>query len=177
MGNNYKIKLLWDKPEPADGLSGYYLYRKQGEDDTYERIKLIGASATSYTDNTAIQEGDYYYRLYAYYGATDCTSAPASVKYHPNLFYLKVYYSPTEVAEKETNNIQLFPNPADQSVNVEAEGMTHVTVYNMLGQLTYDAEVEGNVMKINVSEWNEGIYLVKIQTAKGQLTRRISIVH
>ena len=177
VGNNYKIKLLWDKPEPADGLSGYYLFRKQGEDGTYERIKLLGASATSYTDNTANQEGDYYYRLYAYYGATDCTSAPASVKYNPNLFYLKVYYSPTDVTEMETSSAYLFPNPADQSINVEAEGMTHVTVYNMLGQLAYEADVDGNRMKINVSEWNEGIYLMKIQTGMGQVMRRVSIAH
>ena len=177
VGNNYKIKLLWDKPEPADGLSGYYLFRKQGEDGTYERIKLLGASATSYTDNTANQEGDYYYRLYAYYGATDCTSAPASVKYNPNLFYLKVYYSPTDVTEMETSSAYLFPNPADQSINVEAEGITHVTVYNMLGQLAYEADVDGNRMKINVSEWNEGIYLMKIQTGMGQVMRRVSIAH
>ena len=177
VGNNYKIKLLWDKPEPADGLSGYYLFRKHGEDGTYERIKLLGASATNYTDNTANQEGDYYYRLYAYYGATDCTSAPASVKNNPNLFYLKVYYSPTVVAEMETGAVQLFPNPADQSLNIETEGMTRVTVYNMLGQLTYDAEVDGNVMKINVSEWSEGLYLVKIHSIAGQLTHRVSIVH
>ena len=177
VGNNYKIKLLWDKPEPADGLSGYYLFRKRGEDGTYERIKLLGASATSYTDNTANQEGDYYYRLYAYYGATDCTSAPASVKYNPNLFYLKVYYSPTDVTEMETSSVYLFPNPADQSINVEAEGMTHVTVYNMLGQLAYEADVDSNRMKINVSEWNEGIYLMKIQTGMGQVMRRVSIAH
>ena len=177
VGNNYKIKLLWDKPEPADGLSGYYLFRKQGEDGTYERIKLLGASATSYTDNTANQEGDYYYRLYAYYGATDCTSAPASVKYNPNLFYLKVYYSPTDVTEMETSSAHLFPNPADQSINVEAEGMTHVKVYNMLGQLAYEADVDGNRMKINVSEWNEGIYLMKIQTGMGLVMRRVSIAH
>ena len=177
VGNNYKIKLKWDKPNPAEGLSGYYLFRKQGEDGTYERIKLLGSSATSYTDNTANQEGDYYYRLYAYYGATDCTSAPASVKYHPNLFYLKVYYSPTEVTENEAQAVNLYPNPADQSVSVEAENMTQVTVYNMLGQMVYKAECEGNVKKINVSGWNEGIYLVKIQTGMGQLSRRISIVH
>ena len=176
-GNSYKIKLLWDKPDPSDGLSGYYLFRKQGEDGTYERIKLIGASATSYTDNTANQEGDYYYRLYAYYGATDCTSAPASVKYDPNLFYLKVYYSPTEVPEMETSSVQLYPNPADQSINIEAEGMTRVSVYNMLGQFIYDAEVEGDMMKLNVSEWNDGIYMIRIQSAQGLLSRRVSIVH
>ena len=177
VGNNYKIKLKWDKPNPAEGLSGYYLFRKQGEDGIYDRIKLLGSSATSYTDNTANQEGDYYYRLYAYYGAIDCTSAPASVKYHPNLFYLKVYYSPTEVTENEAQTINLFPNPADQSVSIEAESMTQVTVYNMLGQLVYKAECDGNVKKINVSEWNEGIYMVKIQSGMGQLTRRVSIVH
>lgn len=176
-GNSYKIKLLWDKPEPSTGLSGYYLYRKQGEDGTYERIKLIGSSATSYTDNTANQEGDYYYRLYAYYSATDCTSAPASVKYDPNLFYLKVYYSPTEVTENEAQKVNLFPNPADQTINIEAEGMTHISVYDMLGQFVYDAEIEGDMTKLNVSEWNNGIYLIRIQSAQGQLSRRVSIVH
>jgi len=79
--------------------------------------------------------------------------------------------------ENEAQPVNLFPNPADQSINIETEDMTHVTVYNMLGQFVYDAEVEGNVMKINVSEWNEGIYLIRIQTAQGQLTRRVSIVH
>ena len=177
VGSNYKIKLLWDKPEPSDGLSGYYLFRKHGEDGNYERIKLLSASATSYTDNSANQEGDYYYRLYSYYSATDCTSAPASVKYHPNLFYLKVYYSPTDVMENEAQGVNLFPNPADQSISVQAEGMTHVTVYNMLGQFVYDAEVEGDLMRINVSEWNEGLYLLKIQTTQGQMSRRVSIVH
>jgi hypothetical protein len=55
--------------------------------------------------------------------------------------------------------------------------MTHVTVYNMLGQLTYEADFDGNRMKINVSEWNEGIYLMKIQTGMGQVMRRVSIAH
>ena len=76
-GATYKIKLKWEKPEPHDGLSGYYLFRKFGEDGTYERIKLLSNSATSYTDNSANQEGDYYYKLYAYYGDLDCTSSPA----------------------------------------------------------------------------------------------------
>ena len=42
---------------------------------------------------------------------------------------------------------------------------------------SYDADADYNILKINVSEWNEGIYLVKIQTAQGQLSRRVSIVH
>ena len=79
--------------------------------------------------------------------------------------------------ENEAQGVNLFPNPADQSISVQAEGMTHVTVYNMLGQFVYDAEVEGDLMRINVSEWNEGLYLLKIQTTQGQMSRRVSIVH
>ena len=177
VGNNYKIKLLWDKPEPGDGLSGYYLFRKQGEDGTYERIKLLSASATNFTDNTANQQGDYYYRLYAYYSATDCTSAPASIKDDPNKFYLKVYYSPTDIEETEKLEMNLYPNPVNHSLKIEAEGMTHVTVFNQFGQLILVSECDSNSMNINVSDWNEGIYLVKVMTGNGWVSHRVAVVH
>jgi hypothetical protein len=177
VGNNYKIKLLWDKPEPGDGLSGYYLFRKQGEDGTYERIKLLGASATNFTDNTANQQGDYYYRLYAYYSSTDCTSAPASIKDDPNKFYLKVYYSPTDIEETEKPEMKLYPNPVNHSLKIEAEGMTHVTVFNQLGQLIFASEFDSNSLNINVSDWNEGIYLVKVMTGNGWVSHRVAVVH
>ena len=177
VGNNYKIKLLWDKPEPGDGLSGYYLFRKQGEDGTYERIKLLSASATNFTDNTANQQGDYYYRLYAYYSATDCTSAPDSIKDDPNKFYLKVYYSPTDIEETEKPEMNLYPNPVNHSLKIEADGMTHVTVYNQLGQLVYASECDSNSLNINVSDWNEGIYLVKVMTGNRWVSHRVAVVH
>ena len=176
-GNNYRIKLLWDKPQPADGLSGYYLFRKDGENGTYERIKLIGANATFYTDNTANVEGDYYYRLYAYYGDTDCTSAPASVMYNPNLFYLHVYYSPTGVEESDAAMVDVFPNPANQSLTVDAERMSHVKVSNLLSQVVFDCDVDGNLLVINTSGWSVGVYAVMVQTEQGMVVRRISISH
>ena len=177
VGNNYKIKLLWDKPEPADGLLGYYLFRKQGEDGTYERIKLLSASATNYTDNTANQEGDYYYRLYAYYSATDCTSAPASIKDDPNKFYLKVYYSPTNVEETVNFETKLYPNPVDQNLMIETEGMTRVMVYNPIGQLIFVSDCDSNCMNISVSNWNEGLYLIKVFVGNESASHRIAVVH
>ena len=176
-GNNYKIKLLWSKPDPADGLSGYYLFRKDGQNGTYERIKLLGANSTSYTDNSANVEGDYYYRLYAYYSATDCTSSPASVLYFPNLFYLHVYYSPTGVEENETPSVDLFPNPANHSLTVDADGLSHIKVCNLLGQVVFDRDVDVNSLVINTSDWTEGIYMVMLQSEQGVATRCVSIRH
>ena len=177
VGENYKIKLSWTRPEVSAGLSGYYLYRKFGEEGTYEKIKQLGASATIYTDNTANVQGDYYYRLYAYYGGIDCTSAPASLKDDPTKFYLKVYYSPTEVDENQTSALKLYPNPAQQSLSLEAEGMTYIEVYDVLGQLVYQQDAESNNLTLNVSDWTEGLYFVKVQTQSGWFIRRVSIVH
>ena len=177
VGENYKIKLSWTRPEVSTGLSGYYLYRKFGEEGTYEKIKQLGASATVYTDNTANVQGDYYYRLYAYYGGIDCTSAPASLKDDPTKFYLKVYYSPTEVDENQTSALKLYPNPAQQSLSLEAEGMTYIEVYDVLGQLVYQQGTESNNLTLNVSDWTEGLYFVKVQTQSGWFIRRVSIVH
>ena len=175
-GSTYKIKLTWERPT-ASGLSGYYLYRKRGEDGSYERIKLLSANATSYTDNTANVQGDYYYRLYAYYSATDCTSSPASVLYDPNLFYLHVYYSPTSVDDNEAVSVSLYPNPADHSLVIEAESMSHITVCNLLGQVVFEQDVDGKQLNINTSDWNEGMYLIVLQSELGIVTRRVSILH
>ena len=138
---------------------------------------MLGASATNFTDNTANQQGDYYYRLYAYYSATDCTSAPASIKDDPNKFYLKVYYSPTDIEETEKLEMNLYPNPVNHSLKIEADCMTHVTVYNQLGQLVYASECDSNSLNINVSDWNEGIYLVKVMTGNGWVSHRVAVVH
>lgn len=177
VGSNYRIKLSWEKPEPHDGLSGYYLYRRFGETGDYERVKLLGASATSYTDNSANQQGDYYYRLYAYYSQTDCLSSPASIKDNPNQFYLHAYYSPTDVEELEGLSLNVFPNPADQSLNVEAEGLVKVTVCNLLGQVVCQQECSGNSLKFNTSDLSDGLYMLMVQTTQGTVARQLSIVH
>lgn len=171
----FKTKLKWVKPSPFDGLSGYYIYRK-AEGGEYERIKLAGASATSYTDNTALEEGHYYYRIYAYYGDLDCTSAPANWINDDNQFFLHVYYSPTGVEESVAGNVSLFPNPAKASFTVEGQGMTHITVFNMVGQTVYDMDCDCNSKVITLDGVESGVYMVKVSTKNGDATKRISII-
>ena len=175
-GNAYKIKLKWEKPEPADGLSGYYLFRKFGENDTYQRIKLLSASATSYTDNSANQEGDYYYKLYAYYADLDCTSAPAYWKYDNNQFFIKVYYSADAVNELEANSVSVFPNPTTSQFTIEGEGLNHVTVFNTMGQKVYEMNCQGESVDVNLSHVETGVYMVRISTVNGETTKRITII-
>ena len=173
--NNYKPKLKWEAPLPNDGLSGYYLYRKEGDGD-YHRIKLVGSSAVTFTDNALNLEGDYYYRLYAYYGDLDCTSAPANRHYYDNVFELHVYYSPTGVDETEAQ-VKVYPNPTNGFVTVEAEGMTEVSVYNTLGQCVLQKEVAGNPTVLDLQQVSEGLYLLRVKTENGIISKRISVEH
>ncbi len=171
--NNYKPKLTWEKPEPHEGLSGYYLFRKDG-DGEYRRIKLFGASAVSYTDNTVQEEGDYYYRLYAYYGDLDCTSSPANRKYRPNEFELHLYYSPTGIDENEAS-VKVYPNPTKGIVMVEAEGMTSISVYNALGQRVLERPIVGDQTRLELQGAEPGLYVIRITTQRGIVSRLISI--
>ena len=173
--NNFRIKLKWEAPEPNNGLSGYYLYRKEG-DGEYHRIKLLNASAATFTDNSATQEGDYYYRLYAYYGDLDCTSAPANRKYSPNEFELHAYYSPTGIDESETQ-VKVYPNPTNGMVTVEADGMSLVSVYNSLGQCVLEKQVSGETAILDLKDVAAGLYLLRVKTESGTLNQRISVAH
>ena len=173
--NNFKIKLKWDAPEPNEGLSGYYLYRKEGNGE-YHRIKLLNASAVTYTDNALNQEGDYYYRLYAYYGDLDCTSSPANRKFEDNVFELHVYYSPTGADENEAS-VKVYPIPTNSRLTIEAEGMTEVSVYNTLGQCVMRKEVADNQLTIDLQNTAQGLYLLRVKTVDGMISKRIAVEH
>ena len=171
--NNNKVKLKWLAPQPNDGLSGYYLFRKEG-DGEYHRIKLLGASAVTYSDNALNQEGHYYYRLYAYYGDLDCTSAPANRKYSPNEFELHVYYSPTGLEENELQ-VKVYPNPTQGFVTVECETESMISVYNPLGQCIMQKKSTDISTLIDLQDATSGMYLIRIETASGTLNKRIAV--
>ena len=169
LASNYRIELTWDAPEPNDGLTGYYLYRKEG-DGEYHRVKLLGPNKVSYIDMGIFEEGDYYYRLYAYYKVPDCISAPASRKYQTNVFELHAYYSPTGVVEN-SDDVKVYPNPAHGAVRVEAESLTHVAAFNTLGQCVLDEAAMGDAF-----DWQrvaKGVYVMRIDTGEGVFFTKI----
>lgn len=174
LANNFKPQLQWEAPQPNDGLSGYYLFRKTGEDGEYQRIKLLGPTATSYKDNSVSVEGDYYYRLYAYYGEWDCTSSPANRHYYSNVFELHVYYSPTGVEENEAR-VKVYPNPANDRLAVEAEGISHVELYNTLGQRVVSQKAEGDHVEVDLQQAATGLYLLRVTTSEGIAVKRVTV--
>ena len=173
--SNFKVKLKWDAPSPSEGLTGYYLFRKK-DDEAYRRIKNLGPNAVTFTDNGLNTEGDYYYRLYAYYGDLDCTSAPANRKYHSDVFEVHAYYSPTGIAEDD-GQVKVYPNPTKGQVRVEAPNMHRIELYNTLGKCVFEKDIEEDQVTLDLQDYGSGLYLLRVTTDNGEMNRRIAVTH
>ena len=53
----------------------------------------------------------------AYYQAIDCYSAPARSKYNESEYFVKVYWSVDGVNEMDMDEVEVYPNPASETVS------------------------------------------------------------
>ncbi len=87
-----------------------------------------------------------------------------------------------EVAETP-KAIKAFPNPADEFVTITIESgnsaIEKVQILNMEGKRIEDGLLEdGNLVKLNVSNYQNGIYLIKTNFKDGEsITERFSVQH
>lgn len=80
----------------------------------------------------------------------------------------------TSVAEVNENNISLYPNPTDGIVNIESTGTMTISVMNMLGQKVFETTATDNA-NIDLSGFESGIYMVRIETENGIKTEKVNV--
>ena len=73
-------------------------------------------------------------------------------------------------------NCQIYPNPTNGNIRIEAKDMKSVVVTNLVGQQVFAVSCEGNEMNLDLSQQQAGIYFVKIVTANGETTQRVSVM-
>lgn len=102
---NGKVKLTWERPLVDSLVAGFIVYRMlQG--DEFKRVKIVGASTTSYTDNYILTDGDhYYYRVVSYLNREYVDSSPARSLTNPDLLYVEVNHThiPSGLTIQEQN--------------------------------------------------------------------------
>jgi agmatine/peptidylarginine deiminase len=69
---------------------------------------------------------------------------------------------------------KLYPNPTTGQFTVEGANVAKVEVYNLVGQKVHEAE--GQIININASNWNKGIYLVNIKEQNGAVVTKKLVV-
>lgn len=85
----------------------------------------------------------------------------------------KVYHGNVGVGENSIVDLQVYPNPTDGKVIVEANGLVSVAVYDVLGQEVMQAYAADNAVTLNLSGLQSGVYFVKANTATGNSIQKI----
>ena len=102
-----------------------------------------------------------------------------SVWYDPlglNGFYLFIEAEPQAVAETEPVVSAVYPNPTQGLVSIEAEGLMSVSIFNSLGQKVFEGEASGNAFAYDFGQHGAGLYILKIETAQGTATKRVTVL-
>ncbi len=66
---------------------------------------------------------------------------------------------------EETNDILVYPNPSQSSITVkmkESKNSRKLEIYNMLGQMIYSSKITEEKTEINVSQYRDGLYVIKL---------------
>ena len=70
---------------------------------------------------------------------------------------------------------KVYPNPAKGEVTLEGENLSHVRIVNVFGQTVYNAMLEGDQVRIDLSGFAKGIYMIHIEAQGGQAVRKIVV--
>ena len=75
---------------------------------------------------------------------------------------------------ESNESVSVYPNPTTDRVNIVAFGINHVTMLNVLGQVVYDSDADGNMTTIDMDQYQAGVYMVRVTTEKGETVKLIS---
>ena len=81
------------------------------------------------------------------------------------------------IDENEVNDFNIYPNPARNIVKLSAVSgqLSVVKIYNCLGMIVEEIEVNANGVEINVSGYKSGVYFINIENAEGNFTKKLMI--
>ena len=153
-------------------LQHYNIYRGSSEND----FELID-DTTEKTYFDLVNEGTYYYQVTAVYEqeGIECESDPANAYENEEQDYIIVVVKKGESLGENTVVTMVYPNPAKDVLNINAEAMTRVSIINTLGQTVYDKAVDTDDVVLDMTQFEAGVYMLRITTENGVATQRIMV--
>jgi len=87
---------------------------------------------------------------------------------------------PLSTQEFAENNLKIYPNPADDIVNIDAIagsiGKANVKIYDLNGKQVFNTAFDLNsVQELNVSKLNRGLYILKIENSSVNISTKLLI--
>ncbi len=155
------VMLLWDKTETQ-----YYKVYRSTDNETYTEIAKV--SENQYFDAND-NNGMYYYQVTSF--NDDCESMPAVTSDNDS------DYVAVEIMSVGENHInaRVYPNPASEQLNIFAEGMTNIAIYNVMGQKVMSEDVDSDMISLDINALGNGLYTLDISSRKGGIKQKINV--
>lgn len=162
-------------------LQHYNLYRSYDNAD-YQKIAEVpsieGQQFYQYRDVLVDETHNrFYYKLTAVYLSDEneeCESDFAASLSHPDRDYV-VVDDAWELPESQIKNLDIYPNPTDGILVVEAPKLRQVSVFNALGQVMLNKAVCGDMVQLDLSGFENGLYWIKVMAQNGAMVRSFVI--
>lgn len=87
---------------------------------------------------------------------------------------------PLSTQEFAENNLKIYPNPADDIVNIDAIagsiGKANLKIYDLNGKQVFNAPYDFNILQqVDVTALNRGLYILKIENTSVNISKKLLI--
>ena len=104
------------------------------------------------------------------------TAKPGELPFR-NQYVIELAYGSLGIEDVVVKDVNVYPNPAKSIVNVYAENLNRVSVFNNIGQLVYTSTTDSDELVINVESWTNGLYYINLETKDGAVSSQKVIVN
>ena len=104
-----------------------------------------------------------------------CHCIPAYQNSDWHDYFTTIIDNCNSIQELDEQTANVYPNPTSGTIQIEAEDIEAISIYNILGEKLFETPASGNSFEYDFSLHEVGGYIVKIQTKKGVLTKRVMV--
>jgi len=87
-----------------------------------------------------------------------------------------VPYDPTFVANSSNNEISIYPNPTFGTLNIENVEGANIEIINMMGQVIESIENANMINTVNMNNYSNGTYFVRVVNGNEVSTHKINLM-
>jgi len=103
----------------------------------------------------------------------DCIAAYENSEWHD--YFSTIIDDCNNIPELDEEKATVYPNPTNGTLRIEAENMESISIYNMLGEKLFEASASSQSFEYDFSPHETGVYIVRIQTENGTVTKQVLV--
>ena len=118
-----------------------------------------------------------------HYGYVDSIAVGVEAEYFVMAVYSDGCESPSDTllgagissVQELGSYVSVYPNPVENQLNIVANDLQRIAVYNAMGQLIETKVAEGNQCVLQVGDYVPGLYTIQVVTANGVVAKSVIV--